>query len=873
MGVTFNGEKEIIFSRTLKKIDRQIDKTLCKIIFNKKGENQFDTATGFLCKIPFPDTFNLKPVLITCNHVLKEKDILPYKKIEFTMNDDKNTRTILIDELRRTYTSPEEEYDTTIIEIKDEDGLDFKSFLEIDDFYENDKEIKDSLKDKNIYIIHYPLENGTKWSIGLITCVHEDKVFNFEHNNEAEEVSSGCPVINHSNYKVIGIHKRKENNGLNIGTILQFPIKDFYNRQKINKKTITDKDNNADYVVEDLKLYKISGILNLFLIMWILKSLNEIEKIKSTDIKNIIRYLKENIILKKDKIELSSSNLKNNILAYSNYINFAFKENDINDLFGLLDAQQKSKIIGFCFNLFKFKDINELFEKELIKSLEISYFEYSIIDISIDMQANIEKFKEAQKNCPNCILKSLFHGTRKEIVIKILKDGFLLSKRNFFGMGIYFTDMLDYVLFYSGGNSLSNHRENWGKILPPGGTFSFVGTEVFYDKKKIKYVYKPMKEESDNFLTYEEIKEKFPEKIIEKNGINIAKIDLVQGRTLKPNEIKKNEERKNILGVDYAVSEKEQTLPLYGITLKRNEFLVVWKDSNYEINNDYKEYFEQAKFIINKEFNINVYIKNSTKKALEIIETKKYNKIILISDINEDLKEKAFIEDAREILGFEAMVLFLSNKLKNLEWLKEFPNALFSNDISFYEKYIKNYNETGLYNLKKEVEEIFNINLKFTENILEFNKYIKDGDYENLYLNDFYFDNFNNSNDLNKDISSDGKNIKSVGKNNDSSDGKNIKSVGKNIKSVGKNIKPVGKNIKPVEKNIKPVGKNIKPVEKNIKPVGKNIKPVGKNIKSVEKNIKPVGKNIKPVEKNIKTVEKNIKPVGKNIKPVGKNIK
>jgi len=119
--------------------------------------------------------------------------------------------------------------------------------------------------------------------------------------------------------------------------------------------------------------------------MWILKSLNEIEKIKSTDIKNIIRYLKENIILKKDKIELSSSNLKNNILAYSNYINFAFKENDINDLFGLLDAQQKSKIIGFCFNLFKFKDINELFEKELIKSLEISYFEYSIIDISIDM--------------------------------------------------------------------------------------------------------------------------------------------------------------------------------------------------------------------------------------------------------------------------------------------------------------------------------------------------------------------------------------------------------------------------------------------------------------------------------------------------------
>ena len=94
------------------------------------------------------------------------------------------------------------------------------------------------------------------------------KIFNFEHNNKAEEVSSGCPVINKDNYKVIGIHKRKINNGLNIikfiETILQFPIKDFYNKQKINKKTIADKDSNADYVVEDLKLYKISGILKSF---------------------------------------------------------------------------------------------------------------------------------------------------------------------------------------------------------------------------------------------------------------------------------------------------------------------------------------------------------------------------------------------------------------------------------------------------------------------------------------------------------------------------------------------------------------------------------------------------------------------------------
>ena len=81
--------------------------------------------------------------------------------------------------------------------------------------------------------------------------------------------------------------------------------------------------------------------------MCISKSLNEIEKIKSIYIKNIIRYLKESIILNKDKIELSSSNLKSNILTYSNYINFALKENDINVYSIYLMFNRNQKLQGF----------------------------------------------------------------------------------------------------------------------------------------------------------------------------------------------------------------------------------------------------------------------------------------------------------------------------------------------------------------------------------------------------------------------------------------------------------------------------------------------------------------------------------------------
>ena len=41
-------------------------------------------------------------------------------------------------------------------------------------------------------------------------------------------------------------------------------------------------------------------------------------------------------------------------------------------------------------------------------------------------------------------------------------------------MGIYFMDMLDYVIFYCGGNSSEDKRENWGKIILIGDTFSCV---------------------------------------------------------------------------------------------------------------------------------------------------------------------------------------------------------------------------------------------------------------------------------------------------------------------------------------------------------------------------------------------------------------
>jgi hypothetical protein len=131
----------------------------------------------------------------------------------------------------------------------------------------------------------------------------------------------------------------------------------------------------------------------------------------------------------------------------------------------------------------------------------------------------------------------------------------------------------------------------------------------------------------------------------------------------------------------------------------------------------------------------NIYFESSTEKALELIKRKRFNKIILISNIGLDLSGKKFAEIARKILGFNIVVLFFSYNNKHLNWIKNFPNSLYTNKIDFSTKYISNYNKDGLFNLKKEMEDHYKIKLKLDNECLEFPKFIKQKKY-----NDIIFD-------------------------------------------------------------------------------------------------------------------------------------
>ena len=229
-------------------LTEQMKRGICKI---KLGEKQ---GTVFFCKIPFPNMDNMLPVFITNHHLLNEQILnKENQKIQIQIKEDQKEKEIKINN-RKKYTN--KEYDISIIEIKEEDEI--KSFLELDNKIINNIINEDNENDKfineTIYLLQYP-EGKLSVSFGVLTKIYYDKTFNFLHNCCTKEGSSGSPIINLNN-KVIGINIKGFGNKYNLGTFLNYPIKEFINQ---NHKHIieTIPKINKSRIVEDIKLEKI----------------------------------------------------------------------------------------------------------------------------------------------------------------------------------------------------------------------------------------------------------------------------------------------------------------------------------------------------------------------------------------------------------------------------------------------------------------------------------------------------------------------------------------------------------------------------------------------------------------------------------------
>ena len=181
-----------------------------------------------------------------------------------------------------------------------------------------------------------------------------------------------------------------------------------------------------------------------------------------------------------------------------------------------------------------------------------------------------------------------------------------------------------------------------------------------------------------------------------------------------------NEVYTNINLLDFGKDEKY----IYSITIKKNEYYVLWRDPNFQTNNMYNKHLKERQLFCIKEANMNIYCIKSIEEALKfIVKRKRYNdKIIFITNGGLDFSGRRFIEILRTIYNFDVMVLVYSKNKKHFSWITNFPNCLFSNRPEIFQDYLLNYTEEGLKILKGKVEEEYkdsNLKLqKFSPNFL-----------------------------------------------------------------------------------------------------------------------------------------------------------
>jgi V8-like Glu-specific endopeptidase len=364
-----------------KAILEQMINCICKIKIREAS------GTGFFCKIPLGKNESLN-VLMTNYHILDEKYYEDNKEIHLLLNDEKEAFAIDLLTERKTYFN--KEYDITIIELKEEDGI--KNFLELDDNLFQEKE-KVFYEDKSIYVLQYPYGRNACVSYGLLINIEKNDI---KHTCSTENGSSGSPILNLENNKVIAIHKGAGLSDFNFnkGTFLKYPLNNFMEEQNndINESkkpiaSINDFSANKNRENKNLskEIYK-NYEKNSYLI-WIdsnihnEKNTNYIKEIQSTFIMNIklftnvkeaINYIKE-IRFKSTKVIISGNNLK----IYNDFIDI-FKKN-------IKDIYVAPKIILFMSNQEK-KNIN--FNKEYLKK-EFIFFTFGGIVTTIQ---EIKKF-------------------------------------------------------------------------------------------------------------------------------------------------------------------------------------------------------------------------------------------------------------------------------------------------------------------------------------------------------------------------------------------------------------------------------------------------------------------------------------------------
>jgi surface protein len=335
----------------------QMKKCLCTI-----NSKEIETI-GFFCKFPYTFQQKFFTALITKNSVLNSN--LSNKTISLKFYNENESREIIIDKSRKVF--PNKTQDLAIIEIKPEkDKINLENFLELDENIKN-PDLNNIYTKSSIYILHSPKSGYIEVSYGILTEIKEGEIY---HNCSIEK-SSFAPILNLSNFKLIGIHQETEpspESNLKKGCLMKYlELNSELNDKPRLKKVVTINSSTNE---------------------------NNNNNIKSENNKKI----KDNLHLKTP----NSKEKKKKMLSSRSILNKLFLSNNLMTIKYLIKEEKKIQIFGRDFvkrNKGKCKIIINNTEQELyqyldtknlndIKSIEIKLIEIKTITDMSKMFSN-----------------------------------------------------------------------------------------------------------------------------------------------------------------------------------------------------------------------------------------------------------------------------------------------------------------------------------------------------------------------------------------------------------------------------------------------------------------------------------------------------
>ena len=511
-------------------------------------------------------------------------------------------------------------------------------------------------------------------------------------------------------------------NGLENGTNIQVMYEESRNDEKtgyIKHIDITFDFENDNKCKKDTS--ELTGIAKFCYLKEIASKLPNLDEVKfPEEIKCILMLLKYGKIKEVEKLGDEAKKLleryrKTNVLNFTNYVNNAIDSNQIKTMLSYLNQNDANEIQLFKNHISKINSQILMFSEDFLKARKKSVFEYSLTSLEIRYRPEIDDYLTNYNKCPNKNQRILYYGTSGGNVNQILKNHFNQFPQNLFGNGFYFTNSLDFAVL------MEQYYENNNSNIPTiNEVFSFAISSVFYNNNTKKHV-------TDNNYSPK------------KNEVNIALVDGKMKSMI-------NTDKSRFYSREYVLGDKSQILPFIHIKVKRNEYCVVWRDVNFssqDVYNDkydkiFKSFLKDRLEYMSRFAKFNIYPCQTTKEALDLVEKKKFNKIILMSNVGSDFGGRDFVDKARKIIGKDVICLFLAYMEEHLQWIVNYKNSLFSNDPEFYEQYLECFTddiETTKKNvlaLKNSIEDHYSVKFKIENDFLDYPKFKNDGVFGDL---------------------------------------------------------------------------------------------------------------------------------------------